>query len=100
MEIDKMVQLIESPIFACKALSVNPAMSFLLYSNAFFIFPSLPPVALRLALISHSNDNADAQHLSRALYGILMLLPQTEAFHLLNNRLKCVPNYWSQPNKM
>uniref|UniRef100_A0A182P6U2 Protein VAC14 homolog n=1 Tax=Anopheles epiroticus TaxID=199890 RepID=A0A182P6U2_9DIPT len=72
VEIDKMVQLIESPIFA----------------------------SLRLALISHSNDNADAQHLSRALYGILMLLPQTEAFHLLNNRLKCVPNYWSQPNKI
>lgn len=23
-----------------------------------------------------------------------MLLPQTEAFNLLKNRLQCVPNYW------
>ncbi|XP_049544811.1 protein VAC14 homolog isoform X2 [Anopheles darlingi] len=72
VEVDKMVQLIESPIFT----------------------------SLRLTLITHSNENADAQHLSRALYGILMLLPQTEAFHLLNNRLQCVPNYWGQPNKI
>ncbi|XP_062552175.1 protein VAC14 homolog [Armigeres subalbatus] len=72
VEIDKLVQLIESPIFA----------------------------SLRLALVSHTNDNADAQHLSRALYGILMLIPQTEAFHLLRNRLQCVPNYWGQPAKI
>ncbi|XP_055618469.1 protein VAC14 homolog [Toxorhynchites rutilus septentrionalis] len=72
VEIDKLVQLIESPIFA----------------------------SLRLTLISHANDNADAQHLSRALYGILMLLPQTEAFNLLRNRLQCVPNYWGQPTKV
>ncbi|XP_019562748.3 protein VAC14 homolog [Aedes albopictus] len=69
VEIDKLVQLIESPIFA----------------------------SLRLVLVSHTNDNADAQHLSRALYGILMLIPQTEAFNLLRNRLQCVPNYWGQP---
>ncbi|XP_001861850.2 protein VAC14 homolog [Culex quinquefasciatus] len=69
VEIDKLVQLIESPVFA----------------------------SLRLALVSHANDNADAQHLSRALYGILMLLPQTEVFNLLRNRLQCVPNYWGQP---
>ncbi|XP_055612874.1 protein VAC14 homolog [Uranotaenia lowii] len=69
VEIDKLVQLIESPIFA----------------------------SLRLALVSHTNNNADAQHLSRALYGILMLLPQTNAFNLLRNRLQCVPNYWGQP---
>lgn len=72
VEIDKLVQLIESPIFA----------------------------SLRLALVSHANDNSDAQHLSRALYGILMLLPQTEAFNLLSNRLQCVPNYWGQPTKI
>ncbi|XP_065072860.1 protein VAC14 homolog [Ochlerotatus camptorhynchus] len=72
VEIDKLVQLIESPIFA----------------------------SLRLALVSHANDNTDAQHLSRALYGILMLLPQTEAFNLLRNRLQCVPNYWGQPAKI
>uniref|UniRef100_A0A1Q3FD56 Protein VAC14 homolog n=1 Tax=Culex tarsalis TaxID=7177 RepID=A0A1Q3FD56_CULTA len=72
VEIDKLVQLIESPIFA----------------------------SLRLTLVSHANDNADAQHLSRALYGILMLLPQTEVFNLLRNRLQCVPNYWGQPAKV
>lgn len=72
VEIDKLVQLIESPIFA----------------------------SLRLVLVSHANDNADAQHLSRALYGILMLIPQTEAFNLLRNRLQCVPNYWGQPAKI
>lgn len=65
-EIDKLVQLIESPIFA----------------------------SLRLTLVSHKNDCTDAQHLSQALFGILMLLPQTDAFVLLNNRLQCVPNYW------
>ncbi|XP_058836693.1 protein VAC14 homolog isoform X2 [Topomyia yanbarensis] len=72
VEIDKLVQLIESPIFA----------------------------SLRLALVSHANDNVDAQHLSRALYGILMLLPQTDAFNLLRNRLQCVPNYWGQPARI
>ncbi|XP_053682737.1 protein VAC14 homolog [Sabethes cyaneus] len=72
VEVDKLVQLIESPIFA----------------------------SLRLALVSHANDNVDAQHLSRALYGILMLIPQTEAFNLLRNRLQCVPNYWGQPARI
>lgn len=66
-EVDKLVQLLESPIFA----------------------------TLRLTLVSHENQ-ADAQYLAQALYGILMLLPQTEAFHLLKNRLQCVPNYWGQ----
>ncbi|XP_014085882.1 protein VAC14 homolog isoform X1 [Bactrocera oleae] len=67
-ELDKLVQLIESPIFA----------------------------PLRLTLVSKSNNCADAQHLAHALFGILMLLPQTDAFHLLKNRLQCVPNYWGQ----
>lgn len=38
----------------------------------------------------------DAHYLAQALFGILMLLPQTEAFNLLRNRLQCVPNYWGQ----
>ncbi|EDV94566.1 protein VAC14 homolog [Drosophila grimshawi] len=67
-ELDKLVQLIESPIFA----------------------------ALRLTLVSKSNNCADAQYLAHALFGILMLLPQTEAFNTLRNRLQCVPNYWGQ----
>ncbi|KAH8347408.1 hypothetical protein KR059_010547 [Drosophila kikkawai] len=65
-ELDKLVQLIESPIFA----------------------------PLRLTLVSKANNCADAQYLAHALFGILMLLPQTEAFDTLRNRLQCVPNYW------
>ncbi|CAO1392829.1 unnamed protein product [Diamesa tonsa] len=55
VEIDKLIQLIESPVFA----------------------------SLRLTLISNSPD---AEHLRRSLFGILMLIPQTEAFLLLKNR--------------
>ncbi|XP_031333593.1 protein VAC14 homolog isoform X3 [Photinus pyralis] len=59
-EIDKLVQLIESPIFAY----------------------------LRLELLEVPCD----QHLVRALYGLLMLLPQTEAFQTLRTRLACIPS--------
>ena len=48
---------------------------------------------MRLSLIS--NRNTDSYNLTQALYGILMLLPQTEAFTLLKNRLQCVP-HWDQ----
>ncbi|KAL8557926.1 hypothetical protein ACOMHN_066228 [Nucella lapillus] len=60
-EIDKLVQLIESPIFAY----------------------------LRLQLL-------DAEHsvdLIKSLYGLLMLLPQSEAFKLLRYRLECIPHF-------
>lgn len=58
-EVDKLVQLIESPIFAY----------------------------LRLELLS----GAASEPLRRALFGLLMLLPQSDAFHVLNNRLQCAP---------
>lgn len=60
IQIDKLVQLIESPIFTY----------------------------LRLQLL-------DTQHnyfLLKSLYGLLMLLPQSDAFTTLKNRLDCVPN--------
>ncbi|CAH3026669.1 unnamed protein product [Porites evermanni] len=60
IQIDKLVQLIESPIFTY----------------------------LRLQLL-------DTQHnhfLLKSLYGLLMLLPQSDAFTTLRNRLDCVPN--------
>ncbi|XP_048746178.1 protein VAC14 homolog [Ostrea edulis] len=60
-EIDKLVQLIESPIFAY----------------------------LRLQLL----DVQQNQDLIRSLYGLLMLLPQSEAFKLLRYRLDCIPQY-------
>lgn len=60
MEVDKLVQLIESPIFTY----------------------------LRLQLLDVENN----PYLIKALYGLLMLLPQSQAFQLLSNRLRCVPN--------
>uniref|UniRef100_A0A8D8WR57 Protein VAC14 homolog n=1 Tax=Cacopsylla melanoneura TaxID=428564 RepID=A0A8D8WR57_9HEMI len=58
-EVDKLVQLIESPIFTY----------------------------LRLELLDVSQN----QHLVQAMFGILMLLPQSEAFRTLRSRLKCIP---------
>ncbi|XP_063386036.1 protein VAC14 homolog isoform X1 [Cydia fagiglandana] len=58
-ELDKLVQLIESPIFAY----------------------------MRLELLSGSQS----AELRGALYGLLMLLPQSEAFHTLRRRLQCAP---------
>lgn len=60
VEIDKLVQLIESPIFAY----------------------------LRLELLEVPCDKS----LVRALYGLLMLLPQTDAFQTLRIRLSCIPS--------
>lgn len=31
------------------------------------------------------------QYLIQALYGLLMIMPQSDAFNLLRHRLKCVP---------
>ncbi|XP_042146716.1 protein VAC14 homolog isoform X2 [Ixodes scapularis] len=59
-EIDKLVQLIESPIFTY----------------------------LRLQLL----DTPRNSFLVKSLYGLLMLLPQSEAFHTLRTRLACVPH--------
>ncbi|CAB3376141.1 Hypothetical predicted protein [Cloeon dipterum] len=57
VELDKLIQLIESPIF----------------SN------------MRLQLLE------SPQPLVQSLYGILMLMPQTDAFHTLRRRLNCIP---------
>uniref|UniRef100_A0A674JTJ8 Protein VAC14 homolog n=1 Tax=Terrapene triunguis TaxID=2587831 RepID=A0A674JTJ8_9SAUR len=59
-EVDKLVQLIECPIFTY----------------------------LRLQLLDVKNN----PYLIKALYGLLMLLPQSSAFQLLSHRLQCVPN--------
>ena len=57
-EIDKLIQLLESPIFA----------------------------HLRLQLL----DSSQHPYLVRALYSLLMILPQSGAFTTLRNRLECV----------
>lgn len=59
-EVDKLVQLIECPIFTY----------------------------LRLQMLDVKNN----PYLIKALYGLLMLLPQSSAFQLLSHRLQCVPN--------
>ncbi|KAL1232815.1 Protein VAC14 [Trichinella spiralis] len=59
VEIDKLIQLIESPIFT----------------------------SLRLHLL----DPRYQADLATVLYGLLMLLPQTEAFLILKRRLQCMP---------
>ncbi|KXJ24188.1 protein VAC14 homolog [Exaiptasia diaphana] len=60
VQIDKLVQLIESPIFTY----------------------------LRLQLLDTQNNH----YLLKSLYGLLMLLPQSDAFNTLRHRLDCVPN--------
>lgn len=59
VEVDKLVQLVESPIFTY----------------------------LRLQLL----DPVEHSALVETLYGLLMLLPQSDAFTLLRCRLNCVP---------
>lgn len=62
MRMDKLVQLLESPIF----------------------------VHLRLQLLDV--ESPDHAHLLKSCYGILMLLPQSDAFRILNDRLAAVCN--------
>lgn len=50
--------------------------------------PSSPFADLRLQLLDVKNN----PYLIKALYGLLMLLPQSSAFQLLSHRLQCVPN--------
>ncbi|ESO12024.1 hypothetical protein HELRODRAFT_63672, partial [Helobdella robusta] len=59
VEIDQLIQLIESPIFSY----------------------------LRLQLLDNKND-----YLIKSLYGLLMLLPQSDAFYVLQHRLQCLPH--------
>lgn len=44
---------------------------------------------LRLQLLQTPENH----YLIRAMYGLLMLLPQSEAFHVLRHRLDCIPRH-------
>lgn len=79
-EIDKLVQLIESPIFTCKYGSWHCYKMCILYF--FFSFQDL-----RLQLLEWEKNDA----LIYALYGLLMILPQSEAYATLQRRLAAVP---------
>ncbi len=78
IQIDKLVQLLESPVFTCK----NPP----------------PPKAGNTRLLNHRAIDLRLQllepekypHLYKCLYGLLMLLPQSSAFAALKNRLNSV----------
>ncbi|KAG8226294.1 hypothetical protein J437_LFUL002733 [Ladona fulva] len=69
-EIDRLIQLIESPIFTYLRLE---------------LLGTKPPGGGR---------HGSRESLLRALYGLLMLLPQSEAFHTLRRRLQCAPPLW------
>lgn len=56
--------------------------------KTYFPSPSLSFPDLRLQLLDVENN----PYLIKALYGLLMLLPQSQAFQLLSHRLRCVPN--------
>ncbi|XP_009328659.1 PREDICTED: protein VAC14 homolog, partial [Pygoscelis adeliae] len=64
------------------------------YKHAYDLIQKLYPLGvfceadLRLQLLDVKNN----PYLIKALYGLLMLLPQSSAFQLLSHRLQCVPN--------
>lgn len=73
IQIDKLVQLLESPVFTCKALR-DVKRCVLIFTD------------LRLQLL----EPEKYPHLYKCLYGLLMLLPQSAAFAALKNRLNSV----------
>lgn len=73
IQIDKLVQLLESPVFTCKALRDVKRYALILTD-------------LRLQLL----EPEKYPHLYKCLYGLLMLLPQSAAFAALKNRLNSV----------
>ena len=79
-ETDQLIQLIESPIFAC-ACSISGRLLRLI--NAIH----RPIAVVRRDLLA----DAHRTPLTTVLYSLLMLMPQTEAFHMLHRRLQCVP---------
>ena len=74
IQIDKLVQLLESPVFTCELQPVFLIALLILSSD------------LRLQLL----EPEKYPHLYKCLYGLLMLLPQSSAFAALKNRLNSV----------
>ena len=80
-ELDRLVQLLESPIFTFVRMEV---------SQEGFSHSLVPWLHLLFQLL-----DGDPELLS-AMYGLLMLLPQSDAFHLVKGRLACVPQIHKQ----
>ena len=76
VQIDKLVQLIESPVFTCMSAS----MGYPIHTNEFAV------IDIRLQLLEPDKY----PYLFKCLYGLLMLLPQSSAFISLRNRLNAV----------
>lgn len=74
IQIDKLVQLIESPVFTCKTNYSSARGSLLTFAD------------LRMQLL----EPEKYPYLYKCLYGLLMLLPQSSAFAALKNRLNSV----------
>lgn len=75
IQVDKLVQLIESPVFTCK-------FAHCAYGNR----QLTSYLDLRLQLL----EPEKFPYLYKCMYGILMLLPQSSAFAALKNRLNSV----------
>jgi Vacuolar protein 14 C-terminal Fig4p binding len=85
IQIDKLVQLLESPVFTCSSRS-KPLFSSLQW-RTYFQLTNYPSSAdLRLQLLEPDRY----PYLYKCLYGLLMLLPQSSAFAALKNRLNSV----------
>lgn len=78
IQIDKLVQLLESPVFTCKSIPGAPEVEAATNSVK----------DLRLQLLEPDKY----PYLYKCLYGLLMLLPQSSAFAALKNRLNSVSN--------
>lgn len=78
-----MVQLIESPIFTCKYAASIRILKMRYISFSFFFFIQ----DLRLQLLEWEKNDA----LIYALYGLLMILPQSDAYAILQRRLAAIP---------
>ena len=85
IQLDKLVQLLESPVFTCESPSLR---TFQVGLSQFS--------DLRLQLLEPERH----PYLYKCLYGILMLLPQSAAFAALKNRLNSVSaiGYLHMPN--
>jgi vacuole morphology and inheritance protein 14 len=90
MQVDKLVQLLESPIFIRECHPFCQKRRKYMYRPMNPTVPYIPFVFLDLRL--QLLEPTDPQHpfLLKSLYGILMLLPQSVAFKILRDRLESV----------
>src|SRR5213078_3116756 len=79
IQIDKLVQLLESPVFTCMYSPVLVSAICLIHTNN-----TMPDLRLQLL------EPERFPYLYKCLYGLLMLLPQSSAFAALKNRLNSV----------